>query len=252
MLKLLSLFCPLSIFRGLFDLPEYNVRLNLRRRRRDSPLVQRRRFQTPSHVQSSTSINFTTASQDELSGRITRHRAIYTRRSSAHRSPLYLHSVTHGRIPIESSISPSIVASILYRASPLDPALKPASIAHQSSDTSRFEPPSVETSASVPSTGTDTTKAFSPTLPDPSSIGRSFSAENKDSFPGSISAGSSLPALAALASVASAPTSNLRYVQANEAPTSRLRFETGREIGFPGLPCPFCYNSTPNNRNERD
>lgn len=110
-----------------------------------------------------------------------------------------------------ASTSSSIVASILYRAAPIDPALKPGSPPHQASELSRFESPSADTPASQ-STDTDLPKSFSPVLPDLSGIGKYNSSEYRESFPGSVSVSASLPGLAALASVASAPTSNLRYV----------------------------------------
>lgn len=98
------------------------------------------------------------------------------------------------------------MASILYRASPIDPALKPAS-STQTPDLVRFDSPSdVSTS---PPTGSDIPKPFSPALPDLNSIGKF---DFRDNFPDSVSVSTSLPGLAALASVASAPTSNLRYV----------------------------------------
>lgn len=103
------------------------------------------------------------------------------------------------------------MASILYRAAPIDPALKPGSPPHRSSELSRFESPNADTPASQ-STDTDLPKSFSPVLPDLSGIGKYNGSEYRESFPGSVSVSASLPGLAALASVASAPTSNLRYV----------------------------------------
>lgn len=103
------------------------------------------------------------------------------------------------------------MASILYRASPIDPALKPGSV-HPTSDLANYDSPSAEPSATRSPTSEDNPKQFSPVLPELS--GDKFSSpEYKDGFPGSTSVSTSLPGLAALASVASAPTSNLRYVQ---------------------------------------
>lgn len=111
------------------------------------------------------------------------------------------------------SSSLSIVASILYPASPIDPALKSTSSTHQTPELSRFDSPSADSAAQPSSsTGADTHRPFSSTLSDLSSIGKINSAEYEDGFSSSVSGGTSLPALAALASVASAPTSNLRYV----------------------------------------
>lgn len=124
-------------------------------------------------------------------------------------------SVSRGRISIDCSPLPSIVASILYRASPIDPAIKPASSAHQTSPSlSRFDSPSADSSITRPpsSTDTDNPKRYSPALPDLSRIGKLHSSDYRENFPGSVSVSASLPGLAALASVASAPTSNLRYV----------------------------------------
>ena len=106
------------------------------------------------------------------------------------------------------------MASILYPASPIDPALKPASPAHQTPELSSLEPPLAESSAVHPSQAIaeESHKHFSPTLPDLGGLDKLDGSEFKDNFPGSVSGGTSLPALAALASVASAPTSNLRYV----------------------------------------
>lgn len=128
-------------------------------------------------------------------------------------TPLSFNSVARGRISIDCLSSPSIVASILFPASPIDPALKPASSAHQTPELSRFDSPSVDPSIPrPPSTDDDIPKRFSPVLPELSSIGKFPSSDYRDNFPGSVSLSTSLPGLAALASVASAPTSNLRYV----------------------------------------
>lgn len=129
------------------------------------------------------------------------------------------------------------MASILYRASPIDPALKPASSA-PTPDLARFDSPS-DISAASPPTGTDIPKPFSSALPDLGSIGKF---DYRDNFPDSVSVSTSLPGLAALASVASAPTSNLRYVHVhgnrngngneNESPAA-LNLSRGPAPAFP-------------------
>lgn len=124
------------------------------------------------------------------------------------------------------------MASILYRASPIDPALKPASSPHQTPDLARFDSSPDDSSAVAPSASADIPKRFSPALPDLGSIGKVSSSEYKDTFPDSVSVSTSLPGLAALASVASAPTSNLRYVQANGIHTSCQKIPPSSERGF--------------------
>lgn len=124
-----------------------------------------------------------------------------------------LHSVSRGRISIESFSSPSIVASLLYGASPIDPALKPGTSAHPSPNLSRFDFPSADRSGASPSAGANIERQFSPVLPQLRTFGKTSEAsypDYKDRFSGLVSVSTSLPGLAALASVASAPTSNLR------------------------------------------
>lgn len=144
--------------------------------------------------------------------------------------------------------SPSIVASILYRASPIDPALKPASSAHQNPDLARFDSSPDDTSAVAPSASADIPKRFSPALPDLGSIGKVSSSEYKGTFPDSVSVSTSLPGLAALASVASAPTSNLRYVQANGIHTSCQKIPPSSERGFSSPHSATCPSSSSNHR----
>lgn len=144
---------------------------------------------------------------------IPEHRVRQARPSVCSSVLVCLHSVSHGRISIESFLSPSIVASLVYGASPIDPTLKPGSPAHQSPDLSRLDPPSADISATSHSAGADTERQFSPVLPHLRSFGKTSDGSNsdyKDTFAGLVSVSTSLPGLAALASVASAPTSNLR------------------------------------------
>ncbi|CAI7657054.1 unnamed protein product [Penicillium glandicola] len=98
---------------------------------------------------------------------------------------------------------PSTVASTLYRASPIDPALKSGSPQEREFPYDLSE----NSSARHPSNGSI---PFSTTLPDIKSVTK-FGPGESDGYPGS-SVSTSLPGLAALASVASAPTSNLRCV----------------------------------------
>ncbi|KAJ5349137.1 uncharacterized protein N7506_002390, partial [Penicillium brevicompactum] len=97
------------------------------------------------------------------------------------------------------------LASTLYRASPIDPALKPGSSPEEGDFPYDL---SVETSTRQPSSGS---APFSTNLPDIKSVTK-FGSIDSDGYPGS-SVSTSLPGLAALASVASAPTSNLRFVE---------------------------------------
>lgn len=118
-------------------------------------------------------------------------------------APLY--NSAQGRISIDTSPFPSTVASTLYRASPIDPALKPGT----SPDGDFPYDLPVNTSATrQPSSGS---VSFPTTLPDIKSVAR-FGQGDSDGYTGS-SVSTSLPGLAALASVASAPTSNLRFVK---------------------------------------
>ncbi|KAK5798386.1 hypothetical protein VI817_004676 [Penicillium citrinum] len=148
-----------------------------------------------------------------------------------------------GRISINSSHSPSIVASILYPASPIDPALKSASSAHQTSDLPRYDSPS--DTAQPPPTSETESKRFSPALPEVGSIGKSQGSDYKDDFPGSVSVSTSLPGLAALASVASAPTSNLREssdAHGNMANMSYATSSPAATTGGQGNNPPVCQN----------
>lgn len=131
------------------------------------------------------------------------------------------------------------MASILYRASPIDPALKAASSA-PTPDLARFDSPS-DISAASPPTGTDIPKPFSSALPDLGSIGKF---DYRDNFPDSVSVSTSLPGLAALASVASAPTSNLREssVNGNMANMSYATSSPAATTAGQGNGPPVCQN----------
>ncbi|KAJ5452750.1 transcriptional regulator family: GATA type zinc finger, partial [Penicillium cf. griseofulvum] len=98
--------------------------------------------------------------------------------------------------------SPSTVASTLYRASPIDPALK-----SRASQEREF-PYDLSADSSSARHASNGSIPFSTTLPDIKSVTK-FGSGESDGYPGS-SVSTSLPGLAALASVASAPTSNLR------------------------------------------
>lgn len=132
-----------------------------------------------------------------------------------------LNSVNPGRICRGFFTIPFTVASLLFRASPIDPALRPTSpSASQSHDlkynntTSSIDSPSASrqsTTDAVASASSASSQYFG-ALPEFGSLDKSpdSSDSNGSSFPGSL--GPSLSGLSALASVASAPTSNLRYV----------------------------------------
>lgn len=141
-----------------------------------------------------------------------------------HRSPSF-HSVAIGRISTISPNTASTVASVLFRASPIDPALHstPSSApkSHELSDynstVSPVDPQSVSRQTiTSPATGISSTVAasteYSGSLPDLGSGVKSNGGDGSGGFPGCSSIPQSLPGLSALASVASAPTSNLRYV----------------------------------------
>ncbi|GAT26421.1 pH response protein PalF [Aspergillus luchuensis] len=117
----------------------------------------------------------------------------------------------------------STVASLLFRASPIDPALRPPSPSNSQSQDSNYKHTSSSTDSqpgsrqSTTDTGAGASSAssqYSGTLPEASSLDKythsPSSSSNGSAFPSSL--GPSLPGLSALASVASAPTSNLRYV----------------------------------------
>jgi hypothetical protein len=110
------------------------------------------------------------------------------------------------------------VASLLFRASPIDPALRPPSPSNsQSTDPIYKHSSSSVDSQSVTDTAQGTSSAssqYSTTLPELASSSLEKSPEEGTGVVGafSTSLGPSLPGLSVLASVASAPTSNLRCV----------------------------------------
>ncbi|KAA8644153.1 putative GATA transcription factor (AreB) [Aspergillus tanneri] len=128
---------------------------------------------------------------------------------------------------IESSYF-HFMASLLFRASPIDPALRPPS----PSTSPSHEPSYNHSSSSVDSTsaqsttdaaaGASSASSQYSALPDFVSLDKSnhspssSSNGNSSGFPSSL--GPSLPGLSALASVASAPTSNLRASSSNAHP----------------------------------
>jgi hypothetical protein len=135
----------------------------------------------------------------------------------------------------------STVAPILYRASPIDPALRsPASSDSASRDLASY-------STSLPADGRKT-----PQLPSASEFAHSFG--NPDSTPPSTtlppldsrqenlglprsnSGTTSLPGLSALASVAIAPTSDLRYVRNPRPGMQRLCIHFHPSPGCRALP----------------
>lgn len=129
-----------------------------------------------------------------------------------------VNSVISGRISSPSPSTTSTVASILFRASPIDPALRPsspsASQTHELPNYSQSSSIDSEAASRQPLTDavagvSSTASHFSGALPEIGGIDNSNHTSN--GFESS-SLGPSLPGLSALASVASAPTSNLRYV----------------------------------------
>jgi hypothetical protein len=138
------------------------------------------------------------------------------------------------------------VAPILFRASPIDPALRsPASPDSSSRDLASY-------STAVPADGRKT-----PQLPSASELAHSFG--NPDSTPPSTtlppldsrqenlglprsnSGTTSLPGLSALASVAIAPTSDLRYVRNPRPGMQRLHTSYPCHV-IPSLgPVPRCW-----------
>ena len=115
----------------------------------------------------------------------------------------------------------------MFRASPIDPALRPPSpSASQSHDLSNYNHSSTSIDSQSVShqpvtdaaTGASSTSSqFSGAFPDVGNIDKPIHSPGPSSngFESS-SLGPSLPGLSALASVASAPTSNLRYVLLNK------------------------------------
>lgn len=134
------------------------------------------------------------------------------------------------------------MASLLFRASPIDPALRPPSPSNSQSNDLAFNP----SSSSVESqSATDTAQGvssassqYSTTLPDlaSSSLERSSEGTNgANAFSNSLEP--SLPGLSVLASVASAPTSNLRCVHDSWSNTRRDKRWSRHEY----MQCPATY-----------
>ncbi|KNG86339.1 putative GATA transcription factor (AreB), partial [Aspergillus nomiae NRRL 13137] len=131
----------------------------------------------------------------------------------------------------------------LFRASPIDPALRPTSpSASQSHDlkynntTSSIDSPSTSrqsTTDAVASASTASSQYFG-ALPEFGSLDKSpgSSDSNGSSFPGSL--GQSLSGLSALASVASAPTSNLRNSGSNAQPMTNMTYATSSPAATTG------------------
>ncbi|UDD61914.1 hypothetical protein AFCA_009251 [Aspergillus flavus] len=149
---------------------------------------------------------------------------------------------------------PFTVASLLFRASPIDPALRPTSpSASQSHDlkynntTSSIDSPSASrqsTTDAVASASSASSQYFG-ALPEFGSLDKSpdSSDSNGSSFPGSL--GPSLSGLSALASVASAPTSNLRNSGSNAQPMTNMTYATSSPAattGGQGNSPPVCQN----------
>ncbi|KAL4920193.1 hypothetical protein BDW62DRAFT_216417 [Aspergillus aurantiobrunneus] len=124
--------------------------------------------------------------------------------------------VSRARVSSSFPATTSIVASLLFRASPIDPALRPPSPSNSQSNDLAYNPSSSSVE-SQPATDTaqrvsSASSQFSTTLPDLASSSLEKSPEEGTSGASAFSSslGPSLPGLSVLASVASAPTSNLR------------------------------------------
>ncbi|KAJ5991418.1 hypothetical protein N7499_003834 [Penicillium canescens] len=135
----------------------------------------------------------------------------------------------HGRISIDTRLPTSTVASILYRASPIDPALKPGSPQVREFP---YDSPSEASTTRQPSNGSI---PFSTTLPDIKSV-----TKFESDYPSSSTVSTSLPGLAALASVASAPTSNLR--SSSDASMSMANMTYTSPAATTGGSPPVCQN----------
>ncbi|KAB8235513.1 putative GATA transcription factor (AreB) [Aspergillus alliaceus] len=151
------------------------------------------------------------------------------------------------------SETPFTVASLLFRASPIDPALHPPSPSTSQShdlkynNSSTIDSPSASrqsTTDAVASASSASSQYFG-TLPEFGSLDKSpgSSDSNGGSFPGSL--GPSLSGLSALASVASAPTSNLRNSGGNAQPMTNMTYATSSPAattGGQGNSPPVCQN----------
>lgn len=129
------------------------------------------------------------------------------------------------------------MASTLYRASPIDPALK------SGSPQEREFPYDLSAENSSARHASNGSIPFSTTLPDIKSVTK-FSSGESDGYPGS-SVSTSLPGLAALASVASAPTSNLRSSSDASMNMANMTYATSSPAattGGQGSGPPVCQN----------
>ncbi|KAL4898056.1 hypothetical protein BDV59DRAFT_198297 [Aspergillus ambiguus] len=139
------------------------------------------------------------------------------------------------------------LASLLFRASPIDPALRPPSPSAAPSHGLKYPPnsSSESQSASRQSTTTDAAVApssvssqYSGTLPEFAAIDKSTGSpghNHSNGFPSSLE--SSLPGLSALASVASAPTSNLRTSSSDaHSSMSNMTYATSSPAATTGGP----------------
>lgn len=137
------------------------------------------------------------------------------------------------------------MASLLFRASPIDPALRPPSPSNSQSNDLAYNP----SSSSVESqSATDTAQGvssassqYSTTLPDlaSSSLEKSSQEGTNSANAFSSSLGPSLPGLSVLASVASAPTSNLRCVHDSWSNPHRHKRWSRYEYMQCPVPCPW-------------
>jgi hypothetical protein len=130
------------------------------------------------------------------------------------------------------------VASILFRASPIDPALHPSSPpAPQTHDLASYNrTTSIDDQSTSQQPGADAIAGASPRFSQLDDIGTDLCCLEQSNysldtcngigsgFPGPNSLGPSLPGLSALASVASAPTSNLRYVHFSAVSCGKVAF----------------------------
>lgn len=119
----------------------------------------------------------------------------------------------------------STVAPLLFRASPIDPALHPSPESaprdlasyRTSTPSDGRTTPHLPVIADLPKTKSPPNPASPPnTLPPPDFLESKFTGPSRDTFAGSpgnnLSVPPSLPGLSTLASIASAPTSQMRYV----------------------------------------
>ncbi|KAK1143523.1 GATA zinc finger protein 3 [Aspergillus melleus] len=109
-----------------------------------------------------------------------------------------------------------VASSLLFRASPIDPALRPPSPSNDPNynQSSSAESNSRQSTTDAAAGASSASSQASGTVPEFNSLDKSnHSPGSSGGFPSSL--GPSLPGLSALASVASAPTSNLRASSGN-------------------------------------